>query len=361
MVWKISKTRELPIGVDPGTAVVKMAQVRRVDGRLELVAVATAEVPQDFRRDPSKRLAFLSGRLHRPLREAGFKGRKCVLSLPAAETFVHHVKTAKLPAHELGLALQCELEGKLPCPPAEAVIRHVIAGEILLQSRSGLEVIVMGAPRKTVKAYLEMARRNKLEVTGLSPEPCAILQCFGRLFRRTGDAQRATLFVDVGQTCTQVVIAHGARLVFARNLLIGVARLDESAARATGLAAEQVRAAREKGGGPSAEADRAYQAVGHALAGLGREITLCLRYYESVFPGRCVERAVFLGGLALDRRLCQRLAQQLNLPAQIGDPLAQMGGQASANPAGGVNRRLAQPAWAVAVGLSLGTELPEAA
>lgn len=364
MAWRPSKTRTFPIGVDPGTAVVKMVQVRSVEGRLELLAAVSTDVPQDCRANPNKRMQFLGEHLSGPLRSGGFKGRKCVLSLPAAETFVLHVKTPKLSARDLGPVLRLELMGKLPCNPDDAVLRHVVAGETFSQSRPGLEVIVMGAPRKVVAKYLAMARRNKLEVTGLSLEPCAIIQCFGRLFRRGGDDHRVTLFLDVGQACTQVVIAHGAKLVFARNLMVGAEHLDAAAAGATGLSVEQVRAARRESTGagtPEAQVDRIYQAMDATLDCIGREIARCLQYHESVFPARAVERAIFLGGPALDRRLCQRMAQHVNLPAQIGDPLAQIKAGAHADPDRGVDRRLAQPAWAVAVGLSLGAQLPEAA
>jgi len=112
---------------------------------------------------------------------------------------------------------------------------------------------------------------------------------------------------------------------------------------------------------PSAEADRLYEAMGGMLSAMGEEISRCLRYYESVFPSRPVERVVFLGGQASDRRLCQRLAQRLNLPAQIGDPLARIRSSRSAAEEGRLDRRYPQPAWAVAVGLSLGADSPPAA
>jgi Tfp pilus assembly PilM family ATPase len=89
-----------------------------------------------------------------------------------------------------------------------------------------------------------------------------------------------------------------------------------------------------------------------ALAGLESEITRCMRYYESTFPTQHIARVVFLGGQALDHRLCQALAQRLHLPAQVGDPFARIARPGETD--FGLDRRQAQPAWAVAVGLSLG-------
>jgi Tfp pilus assembly PilM family ATPase len=67
-----------------------------------------------------------------------------------------------------------------------------------------------------------------------------------------------------------------------------------------------------------------------------------------------VERAIFVGGQAFDKPLCQALARRLNLPAQIGDPLVRIKRSKEATDRLNLDWRQPQPAWAVAVGLSLG-------
>ena len=89
---------------------------------------------------------------------------------------------------------------------------------------------------------------------------------------------------------------------------------------------------------------------------LAAELSKCIRYYESVFRGRPVERAIFLGGQAYDKELCQALARRLNLPAQIGDPLLRIKRSSGTDPEAGMDHREPQPDWAVAVGLSVGAE-----
>ncbi len=364
MAWRLLKTRTLPIGIDLGTAAVKLAQLRRGEDRLELVAAACAEVPEACRNDLRKRLEFAARRLRGLVRSGGFRDRQCVISLPAAMTVVEHVKTAKVPLNELTRVLHWELDGKLPFRPTEAVIRHVVAGETYADRDAQLEVIAIAAARNVINALLEVARRCRLEVVALEVEPCAIVECFGRLFRRADDSERVTLFLDFGEATTQVVISHGSRLVFARNLLVGAREMEQKAASTVGASVEDIRTLRRRlmsAANSSPEADQLYDAMGAALGGLVEEITKCLRYYESVFPSRTIERAVFLGGQALDRRLCQRVAQRLNLPAQIGDPLARIGQAPGAKTCRALDRRHAQPAWAVAVGLSLGGDVPRAA
>jgi Tfp pilus assembly PilM family ATPase len=62
-----------------------------------------------------------------------------------------------------------------------------------------------------------------------------------------------------------------------------------------------------------------------------------------------------VGGQAHNKRLCQSIAQRLNLPAQVGDPLA--GLQRSSQSQQVLAESGPCPAWAVAVGLSLGASM----
>jgi Tfp pilus assembly PilM family ATPase len=127
-------------------------------------------------------------------------------------------------------------------------------------------------------------------------------------------------------------------------------------AEAMGVPPEQAHAIRSdlRADPTNSAADEVYRLLDGPVNCLAGELTHCLRYYESVFPNRSIETAIFLGGGACDKRLCQSVAQRLNLPAQIGDPLLRIERAEGAGLEIGLDRRDAQPAWAVAIGLSLG-------
>lgn len=361
MAWKVLKTCVLPIGIDLGTSSVKVVQLRRVRGQLELMAAVRTELPPPCRDDQAKRMEFLADHLRDLVKSKNFKGRQCAVSLPAASTFVQHVRTAIMDSAsaELDKALRWELEGKLPFNHADAIVRHVVAGQLLGGHEGGQEVIVMAAAREVVEAYLQLLRHAKLDVVALNVEPCAILQCFARLLQRADDTERTTLFLDLGQSVTQVVIARGPDMVFARNLMFGARHIDDAAAAAVGTTPEEVgkiRSAPDDSPAAGTAAERIYAAAEETVDSLAGDVMKCLRYVESTFPSDSIERVVFLGGQAQDRRLCQMLAQRLNLPAQVGDPFARIANARDTKLGIDVDRRQAQPAWAVAVGLSLGAD-----
>ncbi len=100
------------------------------------------------------------------------------------------------------------------------------------------------------------------------------------------------------------------------------------------------------------------EAVAEPLNMLVTDLMLCMRYYESIFPGRTVDRTIFVGGESRHVSFCQAIAQRLALPATLGDPLARLIKDGVAKTT--VDLRQPQPGWAIAVGLAMG-QVPQTA
>jgi len=96
------------------------------------------------------------------------------------------------------------------------------------------------------------------------------------------------------------------------------------------------------------------EAIHEPLVRLVDELGLCRRYHETTFQSKPVEKLIFVGGEAKQRRLCQHVAREMSLAAQVGDPLVRMGRISEIGIESGIDRRQPQPGWATAIGLSLG-------
>ena len=385
--WFSSKLS--PIAVDIGTETIKLLQVEPRDGQHRLAAAACEVIPEDVRAKNADREAFVSDALRKMLND-GFRGKQVVTCLPANVMAFQHLRMAKMNPEELAKALPFEAAGKLPFDANRAVLRHTISAEVYQNQEARQEVIVMAAPRDAVDRHLNLLSKQKLEVVGIHVEPNALIECFGHLYRRKGDENICTLFIDIGAGATHVVIAHGKNMVFAKHVQVGGDLLNRLVADAlkVGVAQakdmriragrQQAQAARLPAGVVSIGADqnthplgRQNAAAGAALAGIDPEtaarvceatagavesligeLQMCVRYYESIFPGRVVDRAIFVGGESRHISTCQKIAQRLGLPATLGDPLARL----LKDPAtqGGVDVRQPQPGWAIAVGLAIG-------
>ncbi len=388
-----------PIGVDFGADCLRMAQVDGSGPEPRLIAAACCDVPGHVREDAAARLAWFSQAARDLLAQGKFRGRRAALALPAACMQVQHLRMAKMEPEALKKALPWELKGKLPMDPSAALLRHLVAGEIHAGQEPQTEVIVMAAARGMVEQFLAAAAKAKLDVIGMDVQPRTVVDCFRQIYRRKTDAEATSCFVDIGYSGTRAVIARGAEILFARVIPIGGEQFNQAVADRMKITPEEARLLRlkaaleppeaavepqeappqeegqsfallEAGLKRSAEAQapaplenesrRVEQAVMEPANRLAEELDLCRRYYEATFVSRPVDRLIFVGGEACQRGLCRQIARRLSLAAQVGDPLVRMGRTSEVGIESGIDRRQPQPAWTVAIGLSL-NQLPVSA
>ncbi len=382
-----------PIAIDIGTDSIKLLQVEPRDDAMRLVAAANIELPDAVRGAPGQRESFCANAIKDALSSKGFKGRQVVTCLPANLMAVQHLRMAKMSPEELQKALPFEAQGKLPFDANRAVLKHTIAGEVYQNQETKQEVILLAASRENVERHLAIMSKAKLDVVGIHVEPHALIECFGHLFRRKGDDEICTMFVDIGAGCTHVVIAHGKHMVFAKHVQIGGEVFNRKVAEVTSTPLSEARNLRVQmtheaaiprlptgvvpivapqkgdhplgapkngngnGNGHAKKIDEAvFQRIVAALQEpteiLMTELQLCVRYYESIFPGKQIDRLIFVGGESRHVALCQTIAERLGLPATLGDPIARLlkDDQSKCS----IDMRQPQPGWAVAVGLAVG-------
>ena len=102
-----------------------------------------------------------------------------------------------------------------------------------------------------------------------------------------------------------------------------------------------------------AQTQKVEQPLRQVASKLADELDLCRRYHEVTFANQPITRLLFTGGASKDVWMMRLIAERLQLPAQLADPLIRMNRNATIDPDCGLDRREPQPAWAAAVGLSL--------
>ncbi|HEY0435287.1 MAG TPA: hypothetical protein VGC92_01510, partial [Phenylobacterium sp.] len=276
------------------------------------------------------------------------------------------------------------------------------------------EVICMAASREFVQRLMQAIRDCNLECVGIHPEAVATVQAFEHINRRISDQHVSTLYLDLACGTTKVWISRGSTLVFAKTIQLGGRDLDAAVAFALDTDTATARAKRLAAGvlvapaarpancptpGAASEgvtlmaADGSMETLSKSdpatltaedrrqgriapgltpglneqgaaplappefdladtLDNLTDEVAMCLRYYEAMFPGKRVDRAIFFGGEARHRGLCQHIARKIRLPAQVADPLARMA-RAGNEPVLGVDFTTPQPGWTIPFGLCM--------
>lgn len=383
----------LPIAIDFGTTALKVLQISAGQPP-SLVAAVSRETPEQLLYDPAKRLRYQIGLLPEIVKAGGFKGRRAVCVIPHSETFCKHLQLPRVEGSALTAVVRSALAEQLEREESQIVFRHhEVTG---VQRHSGgrtTEVICMASSREFVSRLMQGLKAARLEPVGIHTEYMALLHAFDGI-AQPESGEGTTLYIDIGAAATRVLVSHGREMVFARTIESGGLRFDETVAKqlkyefcearrarltldslmpgsgdddaaGDGLALIAAGANRQVRPGEDGAALMApvRRSIGRAvetrrpdltepLEILADEISMCLRYHESLFPGRRVDRAVFLGGEARHKALCLHLAKMLRLPAHIADPMARIA-RSGKEPVTGVDLSVPQPGWTVALGACL--------
>lgn len=379
-----SRSSVLPIAVDFGVTALKVLQLSG-PSPASLIAAATLPTPEPLLYDAAKRFEFQLKELPRVIRRGSFKGKRVACVLPASHCFCKHMQFHRQEGVSTRAMLEAALAQEFDCTPDAFVIRH---REVEVPQRIGAqaEAICMAVPRGVVVSLMSALRGAKLQPVGFYSEHQTLISAFSGLSHEQVADNDSTLYLDIGWSHTAVVIAHGSTMVFARSIERGGRHFDEAImhqlkytfaeASIERLGMEHLTPDDEPAGedAPPAEEGMALLNAGQAKAKavppatahhtarqadltepleiLTDELSMCLRYHESLFPSQRAKRVVFVGGESRHRALCEQIARRLRLPAVLADPMASVA-RTGKEPAMGVDLSAPQPGWVAVLGASL--------
>jgi len=370
-----------PIAIDVGASTIKMLQITTGEAP-RIHALAEIEVPEPIRGDHEKRFEFMRQEIPAAVRGHGFKGRRVVCAPTSTQVLVQSIQVDRVSdAPELAAA---QLEAQLECQPGSLVVRAAEITKGNRDGRAHTEMLCWAMAREDSMRYVEMFNSVRCRLVGIHPQVRSVVSAFDHLNRRLADADICTMYVDLGWGGMKVAVAHGTDMVFAKQVQIGGRQFDGlvSESNACDMVTARIRrveegisfdrapfpAARERtaptggiamirsgtprlhGGDPGGSVvtdvamerrkgvtpaefanhvppgpDRVLAAgvdCSEIVESMSDELSMCARYHGSLFGGRRIDRVVFLGGEARSTLLCRRLAESLNVPAQLGDPIA---------------------------------------
>ena len=413
MGFSMFSAQPSPIAIDFGSASVKLLQIGPGE-RTTLLAAAGLPIPDSLRAEKDEKFKFFEKQLPQLLTKGKFKGKRTICSVPSGQTFIQHMQIAGADGGNRDDLIKAQLQAQLGLPADGMVLRTVAVADVHGEGQGRSELICIAVGRDTVMRYVQLLKKCKLETVGVQSGVIAMVRAFDYLHCRQEDTDLTTLYVDLGWGSTKVAIAHGKQIVFARCIHMGGQQVDRRIAEKLQCDVASARKHRLSGQVPSAaslsrsqqdadsiapteslavatamtdpateaQTDQVSSPVGVAQerrvaatppeltslvaqddseAGLHLEISssadavadelsMCLRYHQSLFRNRPVDQMIFLGGEARDVRLCQHVARALRLPAQLGDPMARLV-CAKSQRTPGLDLGKPQPGWAVACGM----------
>jgi Tfp pilus assembly PilM family ATPase len=212
----------------------------------------------------------------------GFRGKGVTTALPAGDVFITCIEC---PAHA-GADSENEVFSavarKLPTGwVRENTIIQCIPTE---QER----MVVMAAERTAIDRHLAIYERAGLAIKSISVWPVALTECYATLFaKHAGDLIAVVMLVAFQTDRISMVVTRHRSLLYASSVPV----------RRQGVQ------------------DKEY--LGKSTAALAS----CRREFSLLYHQTPIERLIFFSGPTADPRLCQTLATQMEIRAQLADCL----------------------------------------
>ena len=311
------------VGIDIGKHAIKVAQVRGTGKGVELQRWGVAPTPRGsvdggVISDPQAVAQALRGLL----RTARIGARRGTVAVTGQNVLARVLRFPPIPEDEVKRAIRWEAERHLPFPVDEAVIDVQTVGQVTMDERRQLEVLLAAAPEALVLTYIQTLESARLMVEAI--EVAALAMTRG-LARSVGSGTH--VLVNLGASMTDVAVVQDGVPQFTRTILVGSDAVTQAIAKLLKVDEEAAEEAKRRYGlgweeRPPDRAEGAYAAeMVEAISEVVLQVRRSLDYFRAQFSGATISDMILCGGGALLRHLDRHLTNELDLPVTIGNPL----------------------------------------
>ncbi|MEK7496594.1 MAG: type IV pilus assembly protein PilM [Patescibacteria group bacterium] len=316
------KTRSY-LGVDLGTASIKIVELENRAGTPTLLTYGFAELPVDeIKFDVHETVARTAKTVAKICAESHTKSRKVIAALPTFSVFSSVITLPVMNEKEVGQALTYEAKKIIPLPIEEMVLDWKILKDKVGAPASNkkdktMRVLLTAAPRTLVKKYQDIFQAANLELLSLETEAFALERSL------LGSDPAVTLLLDVGALTTDLVIVEDHVPILNRSIDVGGVTATKAIAQSLNVnehRAEQFKrdVGMISGGAGSGGVGKVIE---NTFSPIINEIKYALSLYrvESTSP---LEKIILTGGSAWLPNLSDYLATLFQVKVIIGDPWA---------------------------------------
>jgi len=208
------------LGLDIGTNLIKVVEMRSSRGSLSLLNVGIRATPADVIVNGVIVDASALGSAIRGLLQAqGIRTREVVASVAGQSSLVvRPIEVPKMSRAELADTMRWEVERHIPFAASEVIMDYqpLVEPDELPEDRQNMEVLLAVAQEDMINAYLETFRLAGLAPRALDIEGLAATRALIDLEAGTGLYDQTIALVNIGATTTDISIIRNGLLSFNR-------------------------------------------------------------------------------------------------------------------------------------------------
>lgn len=301
-------------GLDIGSHSIKVAQIKRENNALKLLAIGRALTPPGgLDSETEADLVEIATVIKKLLTETKISSRNVIAALPEAEVVSKLLTFPKMKEEELMGALKFEAEAFIPFPLEEANLDF----QIIAEDKKETTVMLAAAPKKLISKYLKIFSLSGIVPQALETEMMALVRAVVPV-----DFPPA-LIVDFGAKTCDLGIVEDNKIFFSRS--IPTAGEAFTRALAAALSLEEIQAEEyKKTFGLTEELESKIQkSLLPILEVVATEMKKAIQFYAGEKKDG-LRKIILSGGSAGLLEMAPLLANKLGLEVSLADPLSKL-------------------------------------
>lgn len=318
------------LGIDVGTASVKIVEMSKEGGRFKLLNYGIFELEsQEKTTSGSQKAARLPDQdviwgIQEIIKQSGIKSREVVASIPSFSTFSTVISLPYLSEKELAKSIPFEAKKYIPIPLDEVVVDWSIvsilnaAGESAVKTPPTVEVFLAAVRKEELERYRRMMSAAGLNLVALELENIALIRAL------VGNDMSPIAIVNLGGRSTSILVADGGYERVGHNYEIGGFEITKSIARSMNIDLARAEELKKTIGLNSDDTQIISEAMLSLIDMMVFETKKTITTYESAKNTK-VQKIILIGGLANMPKFMEYFKKKIGLAdISLGNPFARL-------------------------------------
>lgn len=327
------------IGIDIGTASVKIVQLAKESGRFklenyglfELEAIESAlSMPGQTGINPANYQLdqHLAWGIKETLRRSKITAKDVVASIPSFNTFSTVIKMPYLSEQDIAKTIPYEARKYIPIPLDQVVLDWSIidvapagAGQILarppvVDKPPTVDVYLVAVPRDETSRYQNIMKQAGLNLKALELENSALIRAL------VGNDQSSIAIINIGGRSTSILIVEKGFERVSHNYEVGGFEISKAIARALNVSLKRAEELK-RGGSRGDNSEMIAGAMSSLVDLIVFETQKTIHNYEDLKKTK-IAKVILIGGLANMPKFVEYFSGKLGFPVSLGNPLARI-------------------------------------
>ena len=314
--------------IDFGARSIKVAKLNKIGNNYELDNYGITLSPEkSIANGEILNPIAVADSLSKLLKEINLRDNRAIIAVTGQKVIVREIVLPLMEEKELMAGVIWEAPKYVPYNIEESIIDAKKIEEF--EDKEGnkmMRILLVAVPKSVVQPYVEVLKKVKVIPKIVDIVSSAHIRAFESYFSEVKEEDSLTdLILSIGASGTILTLVEKGNLKFTRDILMGGNDINEAIAKSLNLSfkeAEKIkREAEIKSKSEEESENESKKMVAKILEQIAKEVRKSLSYYKTQNQKVKYNKIILCGGSANINGITEFLSEELDLPAELGDPL----------------------------------------